>query len=61
MTSDINTNPMPPAMIRFLVWTFKELVIISRLSFGDFDALHLVVVSDKQLAIGKRYRCPVLS
>ena len=53
MTSDINTNPMPPAMIRFLVRTFKEGDIIINPSFSDFDTLHLALVSDQQLAIGE--------
>ena len=29
-------------------------------SFGDLDALHLAVVSNEQLAVGKSNRCPVL-
>ena len=44
MTSDINTNPMPPAIIHFLAWTLREIIIINNLSFSDFDALQLAVV-----------------
>ena len=61
MTSDINTNPMPPAIIHFPVRTLKEVVIVSNLSFSDFDALQLAVVSDKQLTISESYWRLVLS
>ena len=53
-----DTNPA------FGVWNVNGIgtnTPLSRASFTDFDTLHLAVIADEQLAIGKGYWSPVLS